>query len=178
MSKASIDSFCSPRLSNSFTLSTLSTLSSENLDNLHKMVPMRNSYFTNCLPLHGNTYSRPIALSKLSHRQFKRTHKFEIIKNSPPKGLVFIWPQKRNFHYEREYTLVVRVLAQILYWLSEIGLFPAGSGSCTHLSSCTCVSMLFSGLPFKQPPWYIKPPIPKPENRDYIIEPDWNTVYF
>lgn len=32
-------------------------------------------------------------------------------------------------------------------------------------------------FPLNQPPWNYKVPLPKPENRDYIIEPDWDSLY-
>lgn len=75
------------------------------------------------------------------------------------KGLIFVWPQRRRINHCEEVTLVAWLLAHVLYWLNNLHLFPSGAA-----------------LPLKQPPWEYVAPVRKPENRDYIIEPDWDSL--
>ncbi|CAG9823436.1 unnamed protein product [Phaedon cochleariae] len=74
------------------------------------------------------------------------------------KGIIFIWPQKKRLHRKQQLTLFTWVLSHMLYWFYTMNLLPSGSV-----------------LPLQGPPWKYEPPIRKPENRDYIIEPDWDS---
>lgn len=75
-------------------------------------------------------------------------------------GIIFVWPQRKKYYYAREFALALRILSQTFFWLYVANVFPCGSV-----------------LPLSKPPWKYKPPLPKPENRDYIIEPDWDSQY-
>ncbi|GJQ78587.1 hypothetical protein Trydic_g11697 [Trypoxylus dichotomus] len=112
---------------------------------------------------HSTNGWRPITHSKLHvHRHHKRNNLNQItstFKQSQPKGLIFVWPQKRKLKYERELVFLTWFLAHGLYWLHVMNLFPNGSG------------MLLD-----QPLWKYVPPLPTPQNREYIIEPDWDSV--
>lgn len=110
----------------------------------------------------SNSGWKPITHSKFHvHRHHKknRVNQLSTFKQAQPKGLIFVWPQKRKLRYERELCLLTWFLAHGLYWLHVINLFPNGSG------------MLLD-----QPLWKYVPPLPTPQNRDYIIEPDWNST--
>ncbi|KAJ8962174.1 hypothetical protein NQ318_018133 [Aromia moschata] len=74
------------------------------------------------------------------------------------KGIIFIWPQRRKFYHIEEITLFTWLLAHALFWLNTMYLLPNGAV-----------------LPVKQPPWIYRPPLRRPEYRDYIIEPDWDS---
>lgn len=75
------------------------------------------------------------------------------------KGIIFIWPQRKKVYHSEEMTMITWFLAHALFWLNNMNLLPSGAA-----------------VPLKQPPWEYCPPARKPENRDYIIEPDWNTT--
>lgn len=111
-----------------------------------------------------NSGWKPITHSKFyAHRHHKRTNRVNQISNTfkqtQPKGLIFVWPQKRKFRYEREMFFLTWFLAHGLYWLHLLNLFPNGSG------------MLLD-----QPPWKYTQPLPTPQSREYIIEPDWDSA--
>ncbi|KAG5898831.1 hypothetical protein JTB14_018791 [Gonioctena quinquepunctata] len=74
------------------------------------------------------------------------------------KGIIFVWPQKKRLYKCEEMTTFAWVLSHTLFWLYNMNLLPSGSV-----------------LPIEQPPWKYEPPLRKPENRDYIIEPDWES---
>ncbi|KAJ8910331.1 hypothetical protein NQ315_005627 [Exocentrus adspersus] len=84
-------------------------------------------------------------------KSFSRSPKFQ------QKGIIFVWPQRRKVYHSEEMTFITWLLAHTLFWLNNMYLLPCGAA-----------------VPLKQPPWEYKPPIRKPENRDYIIEPDWD----
>lgn len=76
------------------------------------------------------------------------------------KGIIFIWPQRKRIYYSRHLISITWFLSHTFFWLHVINLFPSGTD-----------------LPFNQPPWNYSPPARKPERRDFIIEPDWDTKY-
>ncbi|CAG9859010.1 unnamed protein product, partial [Phyllotreta striolata] len=75
------------------------------------------------------------------------------------KGIIFIWPQKRKFFRYKELIYVAWFTSHLLYWLYIVNILPSGGV-----------------LPLEQPPWNFEILLRKPENRDYIIEPDWDLI--
>lgn len=53
---------------------------------------------------------------------------YQKIEQSPQKGLIFIWPQRRKSYCMEKLTLLMRILANSLYWCHAVNLYPNGSG--------------------------------------------------
>lgn len=102
------------------------------------------------------------ATTKAVHKHKYRTVSIPKSYSKSPKfrqkGIVFIWPQRKKVYHREEMILVTWFLAHALFWLNNMNLLPNGAAT-----------------PLKQPPWEYRPPAKKPENRDYIIEPDWGS---
>ncbi|KAJ8964021.1 hypothetical protein NQ317_000665 [Molorchus minor] len=98
-----------------------------------------------------------------THKHIYQSVSIPKIYAKPPKfqqkGIIFVWPQRRKFYHSEEITLISWILAHALFWLNAMNLLPSGAA-----------------LPIKQPPWKYTPLLRKPENRDYIIEPDWDST--
>lgn len=77
------------------------------------------------------------------------------------KGIIFIWPHRKRLYYSTEIIFITWFLSHAFFWLHNLNLFPSGTN-----------------LPFEQPPWNYSPPARKPERRDFIIEPEWDSQYF
>ncbi|XP_022902915.2 uncharacterized protein [Onthophagus taurus] len=121
----------------------------------------------------SRTISKPISFTNYHvHRHHKKNHhvggiggscshhNFDRLKVVHPKGLVFVWPKRRRFYYEKELSCLLWMVSNGLYWMHVINLFPNGAA-----------------LPLEEPPWNYTPPLPIPQTREYIIEPDWDSTY-
>nr|CAH7729322.1 unnamed protein product [Callosobruchus chinensis] len=76
------------------------------------------------------------------------------------KGIIFLWPQRRKTQPLNDLVWMVRVIAHALYWLQAVHLLPNG-----HTLLLT-----------PPPPWHqVERRFCKPQARDYIIEPDWDS---
>ena len=53
---------------------------------------------------------------------------YQKIEQSPQKGLIFIWPQRRKSYCMEKLTLLMQILANSLYWCHAVNLYPNGSG--------------------------------------------------
>lgn len=72
------------------------------------------------------------------------------------KGLVFIWPKRKNIRRIQQITNFWWYVSHILFWLYVTNFLPSGSA-----------------VPIEQPPWIYEKVIKPPKPRDFIIEPDW-----
>lgn len=106
-----------------------------------------NTYTKTTRSVHKHKY-RTVSIPK----SYSKSPKFQ------QKGIIFVWPQRKKVRHSEEMTLITWLVAHVLFWLNNMNLLPSGAA-----------------LPLKQPPWEYKPPVRKPENRDYIIEPDWDS---
>lgn len=146
-------------------------LSTENLNKLNSGLfykPSKSILYKNS-SRYKQTYRKPRSLYGFNEiRQFKQ------------KGIIFVWPQRRRFFKSKEITLVAWFLANTFYWLHVMHFLPNGAGI---YNTKFGDSVLQSSNPLAalslihEPPWNFRQPIPKPENRDYIIEPDWDSLY-
>lgn len=108
----------------------------------------------------SGTERSEITSEEHNYQRISTLHSSINIPKFQKKGLIFIWPQRKRTYHSKQIIFISWFLSHTLYWLHTLHLFP--SGSC---------------LPFQQPPWNYSPPARKPERRDFIIEPDWDSQY-
>ncbi|KAH1022858.1 hypothetical protein HUJ04_012177 [Dendroctonus ponderosae] len=76
-----------------------------------------------------------------------------------PKGVIDCWPPRKKVHNWATLKLIVWFAAQTLYFLYITGILPSGSS-----------------IPLKRPPWSLKQKAKVPLKKDYVIEPDWESI--
>lgn len=112
-----------------------SNMSHQNLQGLNNIKPKPYAF------------SKPITYSNLCpHRHHKRNcvpRNNEKIIQTQQKGIIFIWPQKRKFYYQKELKLLLRFIAHSLYWLHVGNLFPCGAGILINIFFLNVVRYIF-----------------------------------
>ncbi|XP_057669450.1 uncharacterized protein LOC130901840 isoform X1 [Diorhabda carinulata] len=134
----------------------LTKLNAKNTDN----IKYSKTQFFQKVSKPSNSYDSSTRITVQTHKyqrvstpeSFVRTSKFQ------QKGIIFIWPQKKTHFRHHEVTFVAWIATHVLYWLYNLHVLPSGRV-----------------LPMKPPPWKFQYRIRKPDTRDYIIEPAWET---
>lgn len=107
-----------------------------------------------------NTEQSQITIHKHKYQRVSTLDSSIRVPKFQKKGIIFIWPQRKSIYQSKQIIFVTWFLSHTFFWLHTLNLFPSGTN-----------------LPFNQPPWNYSRPVRKPERRDFIIEPDWDSKY-